>query len=109
MSTKHRVTALVPFCDDHMACEVTFTFTSGRPAVMYLRNGDPGYPADPAEVEFVSARVEPGVTLSPVWQKRLDEWAAEWLADEGYDAACESAAEDAERDREYQLEMRADR
>jgi hypothetical protein len=24
----------------------------GRPAVMYLRNGDPGYPAEPEEYEF---------------------------------------------------------
>ena len=27
-------------------------YTPGRPAVMYLRNGDPGYPADPAEFEL---------------------------------------------------------
>ena len=27
------------------------TFQPGSPAVMYLRNGDPGYPADPAEFE----------------------------------------------------------
>jgi hypothetical protein len=27
-------------------------YTPGRPAVMYLRNGDPGYPADPEELEY---------------------------------------------------------
>ncbi len=30
---------------------IWFSYTPGRPAVMYLRNGDPGYPAEPAEVE----------------------------------------------------------
>lgn len=27
-------------------------YTPGRPAVMYLRNGDPGYPDEPAEIEW---------------------------------------------------------
>lgn len=27
-------------------------YSPGRPAVMYLRNGDPGYPAEPEEYEF---------------------------------------------------------
>lgn len=27
-------------------------YTPGRPAVMYLHNGDPGYPADPEEIEW---------------------------------------------------------
>lgn len=31
--------------------EVEFTYTRRRPAVMYLRNGDPGYPEEPAELE----------------------------------------------------------
>lgn len=31
--------------------EVEFTVSPGRPAVMYLRNGDPGYPEEPAELE----------------------------------------------------------
>ena len=34
--------------------EVTadFSYYPGRPAVMYLRNGDPGYPEEPDEVEL---------------------------------------------------------
>jgi hypothetical protein len=32
---------------------VEYDWTPGRPAVMYLRNGDPGYPEDPAEFEIV--------------------------------------------------------
>ncbi len=27
-------------------------YAAGRPAVMYLRNGDPGYPDEPAEIEW---------------------------------------------------------
>lgn len=30
---------------------VTYSYSPGRPAVMYLRNGDPGYPEDPPEIE----------------------------------------------------------
>ena len=33
---------------------VTVNYWPGRPAVMYLRNGDPGYPEDPDELEIVS-------------------------------------------------------
>lgn len=29
-----------------------YEYTRGRPAVMHLRNGDPGYPADPPEIDF---------------------------------------------------------
>lgn len=28
------------------------SYSPGRPAVMYLRNGDPGYPEEPAEIEL---------------------------------------------------------
>ena len=30
---------------------VEYSFSKGSPAVMYQRNGDPGWPAEPAEVE----------------------------------------------------------
>ena len=32
-------------------------YTPGTPDVYYLRNGDPGYPGDPPELEILSARV----------------------------------------------------
>ena len=35
-------------------CRVQYTYSAVRPAVMYLRNGDPGYPEEPAEVEIWS-------------------------------------------------------
>lgn len=44
-------------------CDVVINFvvthyTPGRPAVFYLRNGDPGYPAEPAEYEFEVTSIE---------------------------------------------------
>ena len=33
-------------------------YSPGTPDVMYLPNGDPGYPGDPPEVEFEIIRVE---------------------------------------------------
>ncbi len=85
---------------------ITFEFRAGRPAVMYLRNGDPGYPADPDEVEFVS--VLPGSSDDLV-QQALEDEAQTWLSSEGYDAAIEVAAEDHEAAREYAADLRADR
>ncbi len=41
----------------HQKVEITFTYSPGRPAVMYLRNGDPGYPEEPAEVEITSLNI----------------------------------------------------
>ena len=32
--------------------EVTGNYSPGSPAVLYLRNGDPGYPAEPPEFEL---------------------------------------------------------
>lgn len=106
--SKHTVTALVPFAFDHMAAEVTFEYRAGRPAVMYLRNGDPGYPADPAEVEFISVKPEAGVTLTPALQKAMTDWCEEWVAGEGYYAALEAVEADDERAAEYAAELRRD-
>jgi len=80
--------------------EITFEFRAGRPEVRTLRNGDPGYPADPDEVEVVS--VSPGSVL-------LHDEAQEWLDSDGFDDAIAIAAEDHEAAREYAAELRADR
>ena len=34
--------------------QVDYTYSAGRPGKMYLRNGDPGYPDEPAEVEILN-------------------------------------------------------
>jgi hypothetical protein len=38
--------------------DITFEVrcSPGTPDVLYLRNGDPGYPGDPEELEIVSAK-----------------------------------------------------
>lgn len=76
---------------------ITFEFRPGRPEVRTLRNGDPGWPADPDEVEFVS--ISPGASDDLVRQS-LEAEAETWLSSEGYDAAIEIAASDHEDARE---------
>ena len=90
---------------------ITFEFRAGRPEVRTLRNGDPGYPADPDEIEFVS--IAPGAgdhgVFSDMAQAGLEDAAQDWLASDGYDAALEVVAEDHEAAREYAADLRADR
>ena len=37
--------------------EIEYTYTPGTPDVMYMPNGDPGYPGDPPEFEITSLKV----------------------------------------------------
>ena len=92
------IKAYCPFglSEDGLEARIEYTYRRGRPAVRYLRNGDPGYPADPPQVDFVSAELTLH-TIDSSMQKMLDEWAIEYLAsDDGFDAAVD-AAEDEER------------
>lgn len=74
---------------------IEYSFSKGSPAVMYQRNGDPGWPAEPAEVEALDAKLIEGDGLDPtadqVWQ-----WAQDWIDGDGYDLACDNAARDYE-------------
>jgi hypothetical protein len=40
--------------------EVEGDYTKGRPAKFYLPNGDPGYPAEPSELENVAITIKQG-------------------------------------------------
>ena len=80
---------------------------------MYLRNGDPGYPAEGPEIEIVDVVVEdwPG----PVWRTATpDEYEtySEFALDKHFDEMVEEALEDrqsAEDDaREHAADVRAD-
>lgn len=51
------VTILNFGCLGEHPVEVKGGFTKGSPAVMYLRNGDPGYPAEPPEFEGQSMKI----------------------------------------------------
>lgn len=91
--------------------EITFEFRAGRPAVWTLRNGDPGYPADPDEIEFVS--ITPGAGdhggFSDIAQRWLEDEAREWLETDGFDEAMSIVIADQDAAREYAADLRADR
>jgi hypothetical protein len=72
--------------------EIAFTYKRGSPAVMYQRNGDPGWPAEPAEIELVSAKLVNGDGLMPT-PDQLNDWAQDWLdSDSGYSLAVDAAS-----------------
>lgn len=108
--TQHKMRAACPFADsdDGIEVEITFNFTRGRPMVRYLRNGDPGYPADPDEVEVVGVKpVDPALVLPANLQKNLDDWAELYLSDdEGHGRAVDAALDDRVAAREFAAELR---
>lgn len=52
-----------------VACDVTYSLTKGSPAVMYQRNGDPGWPAEPPELEVFNVKVKG--TDAPEWFAKI--------------------------------------
>lgn len=61
------------WCDSVKAhVEVEFIYHPGRPERWYLNNGDPGYPADPPEVEILSAHLSPVDVYDEVEKELLD-------------------------------------
>ena len=72
--------------------EITYRFSKGSPATgpSYESGGEP---ADPDEIEFISAKLIDGDGTRPT-QQQINEWAEEWLqSDYGYEKACELARE----------------
>ena len=51
---------------------VDYIYIAGRPGKMYLRNGDPGYPEEPAEVEIVNVWFHGLCILKYFTDKALD-------------------------------------
>jgi len=97
MKTTHTIVAEY---DDGQEIEITFTMREGRKAVRTLRNGDPGYPADPDEIEFQSARIWNGRACTPAEEV----WAMQHLEEREDDAlevawSDRFAEEDAEEER----------
>ena len=72
-------------------------YTPGTPDVMYLSNGDPGYPGDPAELEVLSATCN-GVDISKAFRFEEDPF---------YDILCEKAWEAIEAEAEDAAEAYA--
>jgi hypothetical protein len=52
-------------CLGEQDVEVKYNYYPGRAARMYMPNGDPGYPEDPAEVEILSVTTNLG-TLTEI-------------------------------------------
>lgn len=106
-ATKHKVEAAWPIGYDEIRVIITFTFLKGAPeqGPSYASGGQP---ADPDEIEFVSAKLFDEHTPSPFFRHYLNEWAAAWLADEGEDAARDAAFDDDESAREDAAERRAE-
>lgn len=81
------------------------SFTKGSPEVRYQRNGDPGWPAEPAEYEFEVTGIEfdAGPAMGNVppddanWPLTDDEDAIlrQWF-DANHDLACMKADDDSE-------------
>lgn len=112
--SKHTITVTRSGSHDGMDWDnehqITFEYRAGRPAVMYLRNGDPGYPADPDEIELISITPDAGNhgVFTDIAQRDLENWAQDWLDNDGYAEVLALVAED-EAAREYAAELRADR
>jgi hypothetical protein len=83
---------------------IAYRYQPGAAPTMYARNGDPGDPGWPAEVEFISAELLDGDGLAPT-QEQVNHWAEDWLDGDGYEHACEHGEDmrypdpDDERDR----------
>lgn len=87
--------------------EITYSFTAGSPATgpTYACGGTP---AEPDEVELISAKMISDDGIEPTAQQ-INDWAAEWLAsDTGYESAVKCAAIDYEYWREQAAELRRD-
>ena len=90
--SKHKLTAYCPFGlqPDSIQVEIVYTYTAGSRATRID-------PADPAEVQCVSARATLHA-LDDTMAAMLTEWAQEYLADDssagGYHDACNAASDD---------------
>lgn len=79
--------------------EVEFTATPYRPAVMYLSNGDPGYPAEGGEIEVTDVFLD---DVSVV--KLLSDWTMQQIQTKLEEIDFESEA--AEMEADYKIERR---
>lgn len=92
MTTTHTLTAFFPFGEEEVDVEVTYTYLAGRPArgPSYASGGEP---ADPPEIEFVSAKLT-GAALDKALQDRLNDWAEAWVTGPGWDDAVSHAVDE---------------
>ena len=87
MSTKYA--ARVPFSvnDVEVIADVNYSYLPGSPAVMYQRNGDPGWPAEAPEMEILTIEIDGHP--APKWLDRLlseDDHFRDWILEHHDDA-----------------------
>ena len=83
-----------PDIDELAGCEIELH--PGRPARMYLNNGDPGYPEEPPEAELIVADDEDGITIP---EEVTDRWPDDWFRETLLEYALEAAEREAEDER----------
>ncbi len=96
--------------------EVTFSYLPGSPGCWTQRNGDPGWPADPAEIEIIKAVMvdgdgvtDPHDTPDPDPDGTIRDWVNAYLdRDEGYQILCDLAENDHAAMRDTAAEDRMD-
>ncbi len=79
--------------------EVEFDHTPYRPAVMYLRNGDPGYPAEGGDIEVTDVFLD-GVSVVQL----LSQWTMDQIKAKLEEIDFEREAAEIEAD--YEIERR---
>lgn len=88
--------------------EIEFSYSPGNPGCWYQRNGDPGWPPEPAEVEVIKARLISGDGLTPS-DADVAKWAADYIeSDDGFAFACEGAEADRTPDPDDERDRRRD-
>jgi len=100
----HTITLCVD-CGQLGENDITFivSYRPGTPDVMYLSNGDPGYPGDPCELEVLSATCN-GIDITGAFDLGAS------LYDQLLDKAAEAAqAEQEDRRGEYEADRREER
>jgi hypothetical protein len=110
MARRYTLTVDYPLAgsDTGAPVRITFNYTPGRPARWYLRNGDPGYPAEPAEIDLHTVWLVEGAVPARI-QQAIWNWAAAWLeTDGGREAALNAVDAADERAAEFAAELRRD-
>ncbi|CCE05817.1 hypothetical protein BRAS3843_1480048 [Bradyrhizobium sp. STM 3843] len=74
---------------DYPVIEIEYSFLRGSPATRPSFSS-PGEPADPDEIDLISARLINGGSIDPT-EDLVQTWAREWLHGDGYFEACAHA------------------
>lgn len=77
--------------EEELDVKVEYDYSPGRKGRMYMANGDPGYPDEPAEVEAVS--IVDAVTGREIHEDELAEGEQERINESCMEDAAESAEE----------------